>query len=158
MVGRLGPLTHFMSSHSTSPSHSFSSICPPGDQDWLGLPSKKDSNVQHFCLLPLSSPPGTLLSLFSSKDINPRPRDAESPHPGRLQVRRHSLGPRAAPILPRQPLQWQLPAGLSLTDPGRCLRRRRRRLVRRQEAWQTLTAQRSIPPGPKLRPLRFPDP
>lgn len=120
-----------------------------------------DSHPRRTTLLPsaIEFPAWAPSPLPSSKVTNPRPRDAESPHPGRLQVRRHSLGPRAAPILPRRPLQCQLPAGLSLTDPGRCLRRpRRRRQVRMREAWQTLTAQRSIPPGPKLRPLGFLDP
>lgn len=70
--------------------------------------------------------------------------------------------PAPAPILPRRPPQGQLRAELSFTYPGRCLRRRwqrrRRRQVRRQKAWQTLTAQRSIPPRSKLRPLGFLDP
>lgn len=104
------------------------------DQDSLGLPPKKDPKIQYFFLpSALSSPPGPLPPP-STKDTNPRLGDAESPHPGPLQVRRHSLGPRAAPILPRWPLQCQLPTGLSLTDPRRCPRRRRQRQVWRQKA------------------------
>lgn len=120
-------------------------------------PTRRSRIQLYLFLLPLSSPPGTL-PLPSSKYTNPRPRDAEKRRPGRLQLRRHSPGARARPH--PSPAATAGPApGLSLTDPGRCLRRRRRRRrARRQEAWQTLTAQRSIPPGPKLRPLGFLDP
>lgn len=82
-----------------------------------------------------------------SPNTQPRPSRPPPSLPG--GDRSASFGQAGTPH-PRQP---------PLTDPGRCQTRKwRQSQVRRHTAWQTLTAQRSIHPEPKPRPLGFLDP